>query len=163
MASPATAYTGHGQTDGISFKWWLRFHFHRLINQILLLLKNSMTVRPYCFNIYYGIIHVNTVLCKYVSTQIASNKMTLYLKANFNNSDSFPAKPTAAAATASVCGEIILPVTPPPVLAARANTGSIPTDPAVTCCNFANNTFDDVSEPVTMPKHSYSLPDNNNS
>ena len=38
----------------------------------------------------------------------------------------FPTNPTAAQAIAIDCGEIILPVTPPLVLAATNNTSGIP-------------------------------------
>ena len=67
---------------------------------------------------------------------------------NLSNSGSLPTNPTAAAATAIDCGEIILPTTPPDALAATANSGSIPTLLAVTCCNLANSKLADVSEPV---------------
>jgi hypothetical protein len=62
-----------------------------------------------------------------------------------NRSTSFPAKPTAALATAMDCGEIILPVIPPEELAAIANTGSIPTEIALIICKFPNSKFADVS------------------
>ena len=77
-----------------------------------------------------------------------SNKKILCLTVKRNKSDSFPANPTAAQATAMDCGEIILPVTPPEELAASANTGSIPMDVDVTCCSLANNRLAEVSEPV---------------
>ena len=54
-----------------------------------------------------------------------NNSMKLCLMVKRNKSDSLPANPTAAQATAMDCGEIILPVTPPEALAASANTGSI--------------------------------------
>ena len=88
----------------------------------------------------------------------------LYLNVKRSNSDSLPIKPTAAAATAIDCGEIILPVTPPDEFAASASTGSIPTDVAVTCCNFANKTFADVSDPViNTPIHPNTGEKNGNS
>ena len=46
---------------------------------------------------------------------VAKNKLCLRVKRN--RSDSLPTKPVAAQATAIDCGEIILPVTPPLVLA----------------------------------------------
>ena len=76
------------------------------------------------------------------------NRMKLCLTVNLSKSGSFPTNPTAAAATAIDCGEIILPTTPPDALAATANSGSIPTLLAVTCCNLANSKLADVSEPV---------------
>lgn len=73
---------------------------------------------------------------------------------NRNKSDSFPANPTAAQATAIDCGEIIFPTTPPEEFAASAKTGSIPIEVAVTFCKLANNKFEDVSEPViNTPSH----------
>ena len=74
--------------------------------------------------------------------------MKLCLTVNLSKSGSLPTNPTAAAATAIDCGEIILPTTPPDALAATANSGSIPTWLAVTCCNLANSKLADVSEPV---------------
>src|SRR3954467_10580667 len=77
---------------------------------------------------------------------ITRKKLCLIVKRN--KSDSFPARPTAAQATAIDCGEIIFPVTPPEELAARASTGSIPTEVAVIFCRLPNNKFAEVSEPV---------------
>ena len=65
-----------------------------------------------------------------------------------NKSDSFPTKPTAAQAIAIDCGEIILPVTPPLVLAATSNTSGTPICCAVVACKAANKALADVSEPV---------------
>src|SRR5213080_399143 len=77
-----------------------------------------------------------------------TRRKRLCLIVNRKRSDSLPASPTAAQATAIDCGEIIFPVTPPDEFAANANTGFIPMDVAVTFCRFANNTFADVSDPV---------------
>lgn len=44
-----------------------------------------------------------------------------YFKVNLNKSDSLPTNPTAAQAIAILCGEIILPTTPPTEFAARNN------------------------------------------
>jgi len=57
--------------------------------------------------------------------------MKLCLTVNLNNFDSFPTRLPAAAATAIDEGEIILPITPPEVLAATVNTGFIPIEVAV--------------------------------
>ena len=50
-----------------------------------------------------------------------------------NKSDSLPTNPTAAQAIAILCGEIILPTTPPTEFAARNNVSLIPSSCAVTC------------------------------
>ena len=58
-----------------------------------------------------------------------------------------------SAAIASDCGEIIFPMTPPIVLAARKRSGEMfanaGLDVAAMYCNPANSAFADVSEPVT--------------
>lgn len=74
--------------------------------------------------------------------------MMLCFTVKRNKSDSFPTKPTAAQAMAIDCGEIILPVTPPLVLAATNNTSGIPICCAVVACNAENKAFEEVSEPV---------------
>ena len=52
------------------------------------------------------------------------------------------------------CGEIILPVTPPVVLAATAKVGSKPKWLAVLACKEPNKAFEEVSEPVkNTPNH----------
>ena len=76
------------------------------------------------------------------------SKKKLCLTVNLSKSDSLPTSPTAAAATAIDCGEIILPTTPPDALAATATNGSIPTPLAVTCCSLPNSKLADVSDPV---------------
>ena len=63
-------------------------------------------------------------------------------------SDSLPTRPVAAAATAIDCGDIILPTTPPELLAATVRTGLTPICSAVTCCSFPNKALEEVSEPV---------------
>ena len=75
-------------------------------------------------------------------------KKKLCLTVNLNKSDSFPASPTAAQATAIDCGEIIFPTPPPEEFAASANKGSIPMEVAVTFCRPPNRRFADVSDPV---------------
>ena len=75
--------------------------------------------------------------------------MKLCLTVNLNKSDSLPANPTEAQATAIDCGEIILPVTPPEALEPSAKIGSIPTFVAVSNCNEPNRLLEAVSEPVT--------------
>ena len=77
-----------------------------------------------------------------------TQKIKLCFTVKRNKSDSLPAKPTAAHATAIDCGEIILPVTPPVVLAATANSGEMPTWLAVLACNEPNKALAEVSEPV---------------
>ncbi len=46
------------------------------------------------------------------------------------------------------CGEIILPVTPPVVLAATSSTSDTPICWAVVACSAENSALDEVSEPV---------------
>ncbi len=66
-----------------------------------------------------------------------------------NRSDSRPTTPTAVAAIVRFCGLIILPTTPPEVLAATSRVGSIPAFCAAVCCRVANSALADVSDPVT--------------
>ena len=80
--------------------------------------------------------------------QTISSKNKLCFTVKRSKSDSFPANPTAAQATAMDCGEIILPVTPPEEFAASARSGSIPIDVAVIFCKLPNNKLADVSDPV---------------
>src|SRR5436190_19767327 len=80
--------------------------------------------------------------------QIKRSIIKLCLTVNLKSSDSLPTKCPAAAATAIDCGEIILPTTPPETFAATVTTGSTPIDVAVAACNFPNNAFAEVSEPV---------------
>ena len=56
--------------------------------------------------------------------------------------------PVAAPYTLTDCGEIILPVTPPLVLAATKSTSLTPIWWAVVACSELNRALDDVSEPV---------------
>src|SRR3954466_4854369 len=64
-------------------------------------------------------------------------------------SPSRPDSPTAAAAMARFCGEIILPSTPPEEFEAAISTGSRPAWWAAVTCSAPNSEFDEVSEPVT--------------
>ncbi len=64
-------------------------------------------------------------------------------------SDSLPTRPTAVAAIARFCGLIILPTTPPEVLAATSSVSSMPMLLAAVCCSVANSALAEVSEPVT--------------
>src|SRR5476649_2297616 len=64
-------------------------------------------------------------------------------------SPSLPERPTAAAAIARFCGEIILPSTPPEELAAAIRAGLSPTCLAAETCSAPNSEFEEVSEPVT--------------
>src|SRR6478672_6056306 len=69
-------------------------------------------------------------------------------------SPSRPDRPTAAAAIARFCGEIILPSTPPEEFAAAIRTGLSPVWLAAVTCRAPNSELDDVSEPVTAtPSH----------
>ncbi len=61
--------------------------------------------------------------------------------------------PVVTAAMASDCGLIILPITPPMVLAAKNRSGVTPArealDWAASYCRLENSAFAEVSEPVT--------------
>src|SRR6185295_14667519 len=64
-------------------------------------------------------------------------------------SPSLPSRPTAAAAMARFCGEIILPRTPPELFDAAISTSESPAWFAAVTCSAPNNEFAEVSEPVT--------------
>src|SRR3712207_6750270 len=66
-----------------------------------------------------------------------------------NRSDSRPTMPTAVAAIVRFCGLIILPTTPPEVLAATRSVGSSPAFCAAVCCSVAKRALAEVSDPVT--------------
>ena len=83
-----------------------------------------------------------------VRTPITAANIRLCLTVKRNRSDSLPARPTAAVAMAMDCGEIILPVTPPVVLAATVSTSGRPSCCAVVACKVPNKALADVSEPV---------------
>jgi len=55
----------------------------------------------------------------------------------------------AVLATQMLCASIILPITPPELFAAAISTGLRPSLFAVIVCRLPNNTFEDVSLPVT--------------
>src|SRR3954470_11628242 len=74
---------------------------------------------------------------------------TLHPNTLRNRSPSRPDMPTAAAAMARFCGEIIFPSTPPELLDAAIRTWSRPACLAAFTCSAPNREFDDVSEPVT--------------
>ena len=78
-------------------------------------------------------------------TIVTNNRLCFSVKRN--SSASRPTRPMAAQATAIDCGEIILPVTPPVVLAATIRMSE--TDlMRRRACSAPNRAFDDVSEPV---------------
>src|SRR3989338_8963391 len=91
---------------------------------------------------------VNTYACSRVIRPTKAAKIRLCLRVKRNRSDSLPTRPVAAQATAIDCGEIILPVTPPLVLAATSKVGSTPIWCAVVACSELNRALDEVSEPV---------------
>src|SRR5215470_15517018 len=64
-------------------------------------------------------------------------------------SPSLPVRPTAPAAMARFCGEIILPSTPPDELAAAISVVLRPALVPAATCSAPNSEFEDVSEPVT--------------
>ena len=61
--------------------------------------------------------------CRKTIIHTSNSKKRLCFKVKRNSSDSLPAKPTAAQATAMDCGEIIFPVTPPEEFVATARSG----------------------------------------
>src|SRR5664279_1091879 len=76
------------------------------------------------------------------------------LRVKRNRVPSSPTMPQAAQATASDWGEIILPMTPPEVLAAPIRTGLRPSDSAVAFCRPPKSTLEEVSDPVrNTPSH----------
>ena len=83
-----------------------------------------------------------------VITPTIQVKIRLCLTVKRNKSDSLPTRPTAAQAIAIDCGEIILPVTPPVVLAATSNRSETPICCAAVAYKAANKALDDVSDPV---------------
>lgn len=83
-----------------------------------------------------------------VSKPIKVQKNRLCFRVKRKRSDSLPANPVAAQATAIDCGEIIFPVTPPVVFAATNNSGVTPIWFAVLACSAPKRAFDEVSEPV---------------
>src|SRR5436309_15024492 len=91
---------------------------------------------------------VNTYACSVVITPMTRANSRLCLSVKRNRSDSLPTRPVAAQATAIDCGEIILPVTPPVVLAATSSVSEPPIWCAVVFCREQNSAFDEVSEPV---------------
>src|SRR3954454_5710892 len=91
---------------------------------------------------------VNTYACSTVMIPTIVANIRLCLSVKRNSSDSRPTRPVAAHATAIDCGEIILPVTPPVVLAATSNVSDTLIWCAVVFCNEQNSALDDVSEPV---------------
>src|SRR5699024_4265875 len=62
---------------------------------------------------------------------------------------SLPSRPTAVAAIVRFCGLIILPTTPPELLAPTSSSGLRPASCAAVCCSVANRALAEVSEPVT--------------
>src|SRR5215831_2477319 len=81
----------------------------------------------------------------------------------------FPSCPyhsVAVLATTILCASIILPITPPELLAAAIRLAGTPTCSAEILCKLPNRTFDEVSEPVratpnqpsSVPKKGYSAP-----
>src|ERR1035438_6117280 len=76
-------------------------------------------------------------------------------------SPSCPYHSVAVLATTMLCASIILPITPPQLFAAAINVGDTPTCSAEILCKLPNNTFDDVSDPVSAtPSHPSSVPKN---
>ena len=95
----------------------------------------------------------------YTSTHISTRNSRLQPITLRKMSPSRPAMPTAAAAIARFCGQIILPSTPPEEFAAAISTGSRPALLAVCTCSAPNSEFDDVSEPVTATPSQPSIGD----
>ena len=76
-------------------------------------------------------------------------------------SPSWPYQRVAVLATTMLCASIILPITPPELLAAAIRVGLRPSCSAVMRCRLPKSTFDDVSDPVrATPSHPRSVPKN---
>ena len=77
-----------------------------------------------------------------------ATRIKLCFTVNLKRSDSLPTIPADAHAIEIDCGEIILPQTPPVVLAVTIKVSFNPNCCAVFCCNPQKSAFDEVSEPV---------------
>ena len=66
-------------------------------------------------------------------------------------SPSCPYQLVAVLATTMLWASIILPMTPPQLLAAAIKMSETPTCRAEVFCRLPNSTFDDVSDPVSAP------------
>src|SRR5271169_5554915 len=76
-------------------------------------------------------------------------------------SPSCPYQLVAVLATTMLCASIILPMTPPQLLAEAIRMGETPTCCAEIFCRLPNSTFDEVSDPVSAtPSHPSSVPKN---
>src|SRR5680860_261225 len=92
--------------------------------------------------------------CRYTITHMTSVRATLQNNTRLKMSPSLPAMPTAAAAIARFWGEIILPSTPPELLADASRTSDSPASLAASTWRAPKSAFDDVSEPViATPSH----------
>jgi hypothetical protein len=76
-------------------------------------------------------------------------------------SPSLPASPTAAAPIARFWGEIILPSTPPELLAEASSTSERPAPFAASTWSAPNSALEDVSEPVMATPSQPTIGDRN--
>src|SRR6185369_1225879 len=96
----------------------------------------------------HGIIQVKTYACRYTIIPTITVRKIECLRVKRNRVPSSPTMPQAAVATARDWGEIILPMTPPLVLAAPVRIGLSPSCSAVAFCRPPKRTLLEVSEPV---------------
>ena len=76
-------------------------------------------------------------------------------------SPSWPYHSVAVLATTMLCASIILPMTPPVLLAAAISMGETPTCCAEIFCRLPNRTLDEVSDPVSAtPSQPSNVPKN---
>src|SRR5271157_4623744 len=88
-------------------------------------------------------------------------KARLWKKTYRKMSPSWPYHCVAVLATTMLWASIILPITPPALLAEAIRMGEVFTCCAVIFCRLPNSTLDDVSEPVSAtPNHPSSVPKN---
>src|SRR3954463_11855118 len=99
--------------------------------------------------------------CKYTSTAMMNTSSRLQPTTRLNSTPSSPAIPTAAAPMARFWGEIILPSTPPELLAAAISTGSRPASLAAATCSCPNSALELVSDPVTATPSQPRIDDRN--
>src|SRR3954447_13325611 len=98
----------------------------------------------------HGTIHDSTGdACRADSAHITTRNTKLQTITRRKMSPSLPLRPTAAAAIARFCGEIILPSTPPELFEAAIRTSDNPAWFAAVTCSAPNSELADVSDPVT--------------
>src|SRR3984957_9552451 len=116
-------------------------------------------VRRLLSTAFQGTIHESTEACSPDRAHMKTTNTTLQMNTRRKMSPSLPCTPTAAAAMARFCGEIILPSTPPELLPAAISTGDRPALAAAGTCRAPNRELDEVSDPVTATPSQPSIGD----